>query len=68
MALRNVIKHTGVSLVSAFKMASTNPARAVGLDGEVGSLAEGKRANIVILDKNLEVARVILDGQPLEKR
>ena len=63
VALKNLVKHTGVSLVSAFKMASTNPARAVGLDSECGEIAVGKRANFVILDKNLNTRGVILEGR-----
>ena len=63
VALKNLVKHTGVSLTSAFKMASTNPARAVGLDSECGEIAVGKRANFVILDNNLNTRGVILDGR-----
>ena len=63
VALKNLVKHTGVSLASAFKMASTNPARAMGLDSECGEIAVGKRANFVILDNNLNTRGVILDGR-----
>lgn len=39
-----------VSLSEAICMVTLNPARAVGLDGRLGSLAEGKQADIAIVD------------------
>jgi len=35
---------------AALEMATVNGARALGLEGEVGSLSEGKRADLVVLD------------------
>jgi len=53
------------SLVAAVRETSTNPARALGL-GDVGDIAVGKRADIVVLDAELMVAGVILFGKPIE--
>lgn len=63
IAIKNVMKHTGCKLSEAVKMASLTPARAVKLDGEVGSLEAGKRANAVILSDELDVIKVMLDGK-----
>ena len=63
VALRNVMKHTGVGISDAFKMASLNPARAIGLDSEIGSIAIGKRADLVIVDTEVNVDTVILGGE-----
>ena len=63
IAVKNVMKHTGCSLCEAVRMATLSPACAVKLDREVGSLEEGKRANIVVLSSELEVVKVILDGK-----
>ncbi len=60
--LRNFMKHTGASLTQAFKATSLNPARMIGLDGEVGSIAVGKRANLVFLDNEYMLKSVMLDG------
>lgn len=66
VALRNIIAHAGVDVREAFLMASTNPARAVGLDGELGSIAVGKRADLVILGDTYELQAVIIGGEVLQ--
>ena len=45
-------------LHQAVAMVSLNPARAVGIDGEKGSLAVGKQADMVLVDASREVAKV----------
>lgn len=62
MACRNIRKHTGCDMVQAFLMASTNPAKAVGMDGELGSIVVGKRADLVFVDSNFRVQQVMLGG------
>jgi N-acetylglucosamine-6-phosphate deacetylase len=61
-ALRRVVD-LGVSLVDACRMAATTPARAIGLDGEVGGLVPGLRADLVVLDEELRVLRVMRAGE-----
>lgn len=56
--MRNAVKNMGIPLGSAVKCAAVNPAKAVGIFEEYGSLAAGKVANIVILDKALELKMV----------
>lgn len=62
-AAKNMMTHTPAGLCSVFKMASTTPARAVGLDDSVGSIEIGKRANLVICSDRIELAAVLLDGE-----
>ena len=66
-AIKNIVKHTGVSVADAFRMASTNPAKAIGLFDKVGSIEIGKRANIVILNKKLDLEDVIFEGKIIER-
>ena len=63
-ACRNLMKHTGYGLCHAIRFASLNPAVALGIDDEVGSLAPGKKANIILIDDMVNVKKVILLGQP----
>lgn len=48
----------GVPFEQAAKAASLIPARAIGLDGEIGSIEPGKAADLVVLDQNLDIASV----------
>ena len=52
----------GVPLHDAVRAAAVNPAQALGIDGEVGTLEPGKWANMVLLDQNLDVKTVIFHG------
>ena len=61
-AARNMRRHTGASLVSIFRMAALNPARFIGIDDTVGSIEVGKRANLILVDEDLYVHGIWLDG------
>ncbi len=62
IACRNMMIHTGASIVDVFRFASTNPARAVGLSDR-GEIAVGKRADLVMVDSNMNVKSVIMKGE-----
>jgi len=53
----------GVPLSHAVNAATINNARAIGLDGETGSLTRGKYADIVLLDKALGIRKTYIGGQ-----
>lgn len=61
-AVRTFHRLTGVPLVEAVRMASLTPARIAGCDADTGSLAVGKRADLLVLDRELEVKQVYVDG------
>ncbi len=63
VACKNMMKHTGVSMADAFLMASRNPARVIGMDNEIGTIAIGKKANLVIINEQFDVKNVILEGE-----
>ena len=48
--IKNLVSF-GVPFEQAVKAATLIPARAIGLDGEIGSIAPGKRADLVVLDE-----------------
>ena len=62
VACRNMMKHTGASIVDVFRYASYNPSRAVGLLDR-GEIRKGLRADLVITDHNMNVHSVILGGE-----
>lgn len=55
----------GVPLEAAVTAATLAPARAIGLEHEIGSLAVGKCADLVVLDKELNVKAVYIDGKSI---
>lgn len=61
ISCRNMIKHTGASLVDVFQFASYNPAVATGFFDR-GEIAVGKRADLVFVDHTMKVKRVVLKG------
>ena len=60
-ALRRAVG-AGVSIVDAVTMASASPARVLGLAEEIGSVAPGRRADLVLLDEKLGVISVLRAG------
>ena len=63
MACRNIMTHTNCGIAQAFLMASTNPARVIGLDDEIGSIEKGKVADLVFVDDRFNVKKVMLSGK-----
>ena len=63
VACRNMMRHTGCTANEVFLMASRNPARIIGMEDEIGTVAIGKKANLVLLDKDFRVESVMLDGR-----
>ena len=62
VACRNYMKHTGASIVDAFKVGSYNPSRAVGLYDR-GEIRVGQKADLVFVDIKMNVKTVILNGK-----
>ena len=60
--VRNMMTHTGYGLCHAIRMATLNPAKLLGIDHRVGSLAPGKAANLIIIDDMVHIKKVILQG------
>jgi N-acetylglucosamine-6-phosphate deacetylase len=56
----------GFSESDTAKMASTNPAKLLGLDSERGSLDVGKRADFVALDANGKIVFTMIGGIKVE--
>lgn len=62
-AVRTFCHLTGVPLVKVIRMASLTPARIAGWDREIGSIGPGKLADLVVLDKELNVRKVFVGGK-----
>jgi N-acetylglucosamine-6-phosphate deacetylase len=63
--LANAMRFTGCTLQEAVRMASTNPARLLGLD-QLGEIAPGKRADLILftLDEGeMVIQRTLVAGK-----
>ena len=55
--LKNLVSW-GIPLEEAVRAMTLTPAKEIGMDEEIGSIAVGKRADLVVLDENLEIVAV----------
>ncbi len=62
-ACKNIMNHTGISVREAFLLGSRNPAKAIGIDSKVGTISKGKIANLVFVNDEFDVKKVMLEGQ-----
>lgn len=62
-AVHNVMNFIGTSLEETVKFASSNPAKNLGLYDQMGSISVGKKANLVVVDKDVNVYKTIRDGR-----
>jgi N-acetylglucosamine-6-phosphate deacetylase len=65
-AVRNAVTMLGLDLADAARMASRNPAEFLGLAHEVGRIARGCYADLVLLDDDLQVLDTWIHGQASE--
>jgi N-acetylglucosamine-6-phosphate deacetylase len=63
--LRTFIAAIGAPIPEAVRMATLTPARIAGVESDVGSIEPGKKADLVVTDRDLTVQAVYIDGRPL---
>jgi N-acetylglucosamine-6-phosphate deacetylase len=61
--VRVMLQATGAPLHEVIRMATLTPARIACIDTERGSIEEGKRADLVVLDRSLAVQQVWIAGR-----
>ncbi len=60
-AVQNAVRF-GIPLENAIYASTIAPAKVIGLDAQIGNLKAGMKADVVILDKKLNVKAVFIDG------
>jgi len=60
--VRNMSRLTTAGVANAVRMGSLTPAERVGMDAEFGSLTVGRKADVLVLDRELQVRRVFIGG------
>lgn len=66
-AVKNLIDHQICNLSEAILLSSVNPAKQLRMFDEIGSIAAGKRADLVVLDENYQVVMTICRGNIVYK-
>jgi N-acetylglucosamine-6-phosphate deacetylase len=61
-ALARAVGELGLPIRTAVEAASTTPARVLGIGDRVGSIEQGKQADLVVLDDDLRVEAVMSGG------
>lgn len=67
VAIKNLVLSCNQKFLDAVDWATINPAKNLGVDGKMGSIALGKNANFTILDDSFEVKLTIRDGEVIYK-
>ena len=62
-AVKNLRDNAHIGIAEAVACATLNPAAALGIDAECGSLEAGKRADMTIFDDDLNVTTTIIAGE-----
>ncbi|MBQ4268562.1 MAG: N-acetylglucosamine-6-phosphate deacetylase [Clostridia bacterium] len=62
-AVQNMVEKVGVPFTQAVDYATINPATAIGMQDEIGSIKVGKRADFTVLNANYDVLYTIRDGK-----
>jgi N-acetylglucosamine-6-phosphate deacetylase len=61
-AVANSVRHAGISLLEAVRMATLYPARIIGREDELGRIAPGYLANLAVFDQNFAMLGVVDRG------
>jgi N-acetylglucosamine-6-phosphate deacetylase len=62
-AVKNGVEKAGIDLEESLRMASLYPAKLLGLDKTHGCIKSGSGADFVVLDENLNLERLIVEGE-----
>ena len=63
--LRTAVQKMGIPLESAVRCATINPARAAGIDDVCGSIRSGKCADLLLVDQDLQIKKMVFHGEIL---
>lgn len=61
--IRYAVNEAGISLGSAVKCAAVNSAKSIGIYDQYGSITKNKFANLVLLDEDLNITKLIKKGK-----
>ena len=63
--MKTAVKKMGIPLETAVACVTMNPAKSLGEYDKYGSIAPGKKADIVLMNDELEIQAVLKDGRKI---
>ncbi|WP_048997173.1 N-acetylglucosamine-6-phosphate deacetylase [Enterobacter kobei] len=60
--VRNLVEHCGIALDEVLRMATLYPARAIGVDKQLGGIAPGMVANLTAFTHDYKIIKTIVNG------
>ncbi|MCP1065206.1 N-acetylglucosamine-6-phosphate deacetylase [Serratia symbiotica] len=61
-AVKNSVQHVGIALDEALRMATLYPARAIGIDHQLGTIEAGKIANLTAITPDFKITKTLVNG------
>jgi N-acetylglucosamine-6-phosphate deacetylase len=61
--VRNAHRLAGATLQEAVRMATLNPAAAIHMQDQVGMIATGRKADMILMDKDFNVRMSMVNGE-----
>lgn len=60
--IRVMVQKAGLDMWQAVRLMSQNPAALLGIDGRTGSISQGKTADLLVFDEEVNIENVYVDG------
>ena len=60
--VRNLVEHAGIALDEVLRMATLYPARAMGVDQQLGTIEAGKVANLTTFTRDFKITKTFVNG------
>ena len=64
--MKTAVKDMHIRLEDAIASATMNPAKIIGIFDQTGSISPGKYADLVLMDKSLNIKAVFINGKLVE--
>ncbi len=61
-AVKNCVEQVGIALDETVRMATLYPARAIGVDRQLGTIEAGKVANLTVFTRDYRITKTIVNG------
>ena len=61
--IRNMVEFVGLSIADAVRLVTYNPAKMQGLEDEIGIIASGKKADLTVFDKEINIELTMVEGK-----